>query len=430
MYKTILIVMLAFLVACTSSDESQPYSFQVHEENGVTIAETKGGSKYEEDLFEYEKVVELRFDSDDEESILNRPRSFIINSDNHLYVADSGNHRIAVFDINGQYVRSFGQEGQGPGDISGPTGVSIFGDLLIITHNPRGRTSIFNKDGTFVEMLNYALGSRYLRRLDKSKNGILVAQSSIPVRGPQDEKYYASASMISSEGDTLAEIRSPQVTIAKMVNIELRVYNSSTETYSSRVEPSRSMLHYNGGPQATYLPESNEILVSTGQDPILKWYDLNGALQREVRIDFPDQIVTKQEKEALVADYDQAIEDAMAIEEEGYRQNSVERAKTLRETLVFPETKAYWNWVIVDDLGFIWLRKPWAYSPRPGNRARSWRVLSPYGEYIGDTTHPESFLVTNISHGYLCIIRLDLETEERIPTAYRIKTRIEGIKYP
>ena len=49
-----------------------------------------------------------------------RPRAIVLGPDNRLYVADSCNHRIQVFEKNGTYVRSWGKPGDGPGEMRYP----------------------------------------------------------------------------------------------------------------------------------------------------------------------------------------------------------------------------------------------------------------------------------------------------------------------
>ena len=42
-----------------------------------------------------------------------------------LYVLDSNNHRVLVFDVAGKFVRRISQRGQGPGELMAPTGLAV-----------------------------------------------------------------------------------------------------------------------------------------------------------------------------------------------------------------------------------------------------------------------------------------------------------------
>ncbi len=77
--------------------------------------------KYAGELFTYEKILEIRPDPDNDVSLLYQPSAFTTDGDAY-YVADTYNHRIAVFDLQGNYVRSIGRQGEGPGELQYPGG--------------------------------------------------------------------------------------------------------------------------------------------------------------------------------------------------------------------------------------------------------------------------------------------------------------------
>jgi hypothetical protein len=72
-----------------------------------------------------------------------------------IYIADSGNNRVVVFDFKGKFVKTIGRMGQGPGEFAKPTGLEIFKDshLAVADFNNR-RIQIFDKDGNFVRAVN------------------------------------------------------------------------------------------------------------------------------------------------------------------------------------------------------------------------------------------------------------------------------------
>ena len=51
-------------------------------------------------------------------------------ADRLVYVAGSFNHRIQVFGVDGQFVRSFGSQGAGPAQFERPIGICLDGELL------------------------------------------------------------------------------------------------------------------------------------------------------------------------------------------------------------------------------------------------------------------------------------------------------------
>ena len=56
---------------------------------------------------------------------LARPTEVAVDSAKNIYVADTNNHRILVFDENGGYVRQFGRSGDEKGEIKYPSGIAV-----------------------------------------------------------------------------------------------------------------------------------------------------------------------------------------------------------------------------------------------------------------------------------------------------------------
>jgi uncharacterized protein (TIGR03663 family) len=76
------------------------------------------------------------------------PRSIGIGRDGLIYVTDTGNKRIQVFDANGQYVRMFGSAGAEPGQFNEPVGLAIDGDALVVADAWNARVQRLDRNGT------------------------------------------------------------------------------------------------------------------------------------------------------------------------------------------------------------------------------------------------------------------------------------------
>ena len=80
----------------------------------------------------------------------NRPWNIFFSQD-ELYVAGYENHRIDIFDPDGTYKRSFGSFGNGDGELNGPTAITQdANDNLIVAELFGHRVSRFKPDGTFL----------------------------------------------------------------------------------------------------------------------------------------------------------------------------------------------------------------------------------------------------------------------------------------
>ena len=79
------------------------------------------------------------------------PGDIAIDRQGLVYVTDIGNHRIQTFTSEGQFLSQFGTKGSGPGQLSYPLGIIIDdSDVIYITDKDNNRISIFTTDGQFV----------------------------------------------------------------------------------------------------------------------------------------------------------------------------------------------------------------------------------------------------------------------------------------
>lgn len=64
-----------------------------------------------------------------------------------VFVADSRNGRIQVFDENGEFRRAFGQPGEAPGELGRPMNLTVRGDELYVPEYFNDRIQVFGLDG-------------------------------------------------------------------------------------------------------------------------------------------------------------------------------------------------------------------------------------------------------------------------------------------
>lgn len=79
------------------------------------------------------------------------PTGIAVSSDNRIYVVDSENNRVQIFDQEGHFINTFGSKGKENGQFRIPYGIAIGTDgRLFVTDSKNSRVQVFDKDGRFL----------------------------------------------------------------------------------------------------------------------------------------------------------------------------------------------------------------------------------------------------------------------------------------
>jgi len=82
---------------------------------------------------------------------LRSPKGIAVDVAGNLYVADSQNHRIQVFDPGGALLRQWGTQGAGPGQFQEPWGVAVASDgTVYVADTWNHRIQVFDHKGSFL----------------------------------------------------------------------------------------------------------------------------------------------------------------------------------------------------------------------------------------------------------------------------------------
>ncbi len=77
-----------------------------------------------------------------------KPTSVAVDKDGNLYVTDTWNNRVEIFDADGRFIRTFGKVGDGPGYFARPKGIALDGDGHIwVADGMQDRVQVFTPDG-------------------------------------------------------------------------------------------------------------------------------------------------------------------------------------------------------------------------------------------------------------------------------------------
>jgi len=77
-----------------------------------------------------------------------QPTNVAVDSDGNLFVTDTWNNRVQVFDAEGKFIRAFGKAGDGPGYFTRPKGIAIDTDGHVwVADSIQDRVQVFTPEG-------------------------------------------------------------------------------------------------------------------------------------------------------------------------------------------------------------------------------------------------------------------------------------------
>lgn len=143
---TILTVIAGFLfLSCGSSEEG--WNAVTEKIDGVTVVKNPENPKFGQ--INPDMVENLVIGNDEDENFqFYRVYTLILDSEENLYVLDSGNCRVQKFDRDGHYLLTYGRKGQGPGEFTNPSAFYIDGRNYLYVSEGR-KIEVFDESGRY-----------------------------------------------------------------------------------------------------------------------------------------------------------------------------------------------------------------------------------------------------------------------------------------
>ena len=147
--------------ACSSKKTVQTGSWVVERETkgDTTIVRTMGGSVWKEPVHLVEELS-IGVLEGEAELMFGSVQEIAVDADGGIYLFDGQAPALRYFDANGQYVRTLGGEGQGPGEYQDAAlGLAVRSDGRLVMRDPRNaRLNLYDPDGTPSDHWPFASG--------------------------------------------------------------------------------------------------------------------------------------------------------------------------------------------------------------------------------------------------------------------------------
>jgi sugar lactone lactonase YvrE len=97
--------------------------------------------------------------NDDDPETFAKPTNVAVDKDGNVYISDTLNNRIQIFDADGKFISMFGKAGDAPGTFQRPKGIAIDNDNHIwVVDASQSNVQIYDKDGHLLAFFGYGGG--------------------------------------------------------------------------------------------------------------------------------------------------------------------------------------------------------------------------------------------------------------------------------
>ena len=137
---------------------------------------------------------------DDPDYAFYQPSGLAVDSEGRVYVLDSGNHRVQVFDQSGSFVRTMGRRGEGPGELSRPSHIAIAGERVVVADRGNGKLSFWDLSGVHIRDVSLPFRGFPLAIVGLSDGSLMLSYTERKA-GTEDISFVSVIARFSVDGE-------------------------------------------------------------------------------------------------------------------------------------------------------------------------------------------------------------------------------------
>ena len=350
MKKTFVLIFFASILLWPACHKVQKSASNATTEviDGIEYIHNTETPMYPDKTVTFVEDLSLKGEDRDGNIILYEPMLRLVDDQENVFLSELKEGVIKVFDSNGEYVKTIGAQGNGPGEFQQVSNLAELKDGRLIAFDSRAnRTSFFDSSGLFIKSFQWRMG--YF-------SYILVKSSSYVVT----ERAFSGI------------IENPYFYVK-----EFDFDGNEVRFYGEFSMPESLIIHYGNGTTYTGPPVSNHSLFAGDQDKevfyhcmnnqyLIEVYDSSGKLFR--KIDRPYDPVPFTDQDA--SEY-RRTHDYPGMNEE------VRRAI---QNLKMPKVKSIVSRMYIDDKSNLWFHTR-EIKEEEGKTLTAFDIFNPDGYY-------------------------------------------------
>jgi hypothetical protein len=147
-------IAIIFIFVSCSEQKPQWYG-TIDVVDGLTVVNNPKEPMYSSDVFNLEVDLTIGNEEVEEEFMFQEIQNMVVDEEENIYVLDTKALKIKVFGRNGDFLRIFGNKGQGPGELQNPFDMQILPHKEIMVYDYGLRQfNIFSQKGAFLRQFS------------------------------------------------------------------------------------------------------------------------------------------------------------------------------------------------------------------------------------------------------------------------------------
>ena len=299
-------------------------------------------------------VLTLSDESMPEGIFFESPSDLTFDSEDNIYISDSSAHNIKVFDPEGQFIKTLGRKGQGPGELFMPSYISFEKGRIVVCELGNRRISVLTKNGEFLKAVPILPAEGWPRKIRTLSNGNFIIEKMKRFYDDNEKPQESFIEVYSSDLECKKTIYTQSVWRNKYITSPVR---------TNVPQPFANLVYWDVAPDGRIvISYSGKYTIEIFDSEKGKLFDFSHTydpvkVTKEDKIYFFDNITTSSSQGGI---------------KKGAPEYIVENTK-------FPKYKPAFQYIIVDGEGNILV---FSYSEGIAKEARSFDAFDPEGHLI------------------------------------------------
>lgn len=385
MKKTSAVIFIFVVLAWSACTKSQKSNASVEVIDGVEFIHNTETPMYPDKTVSFVEDLSLSGEDNDGNIIFFNPRLSLVDDNENIYISETQDQVIKIFDSEGKYIKTIGAKGNGPGEFQmiWKLGATKDGELVALDIIAR-RTSFFDSSGQFLNSFNWKVD--YFNYILVKSSSYIVGEKAYP--GNRENAYYY-VKEFDFDGN---EVRSYGE--FKMFE-SLIIQDGGRPTYTGYPVSPRSVFAGDHDRELFYHCLNNKYIIEV--------YDTSGKLFRKIDRPYEPVAFTKEDADKYRRIYD-------------YPGISEVVKKTIM-TLKMPKVKNIVVTMYVDDESNLWVRTN-EVKKEEDKTLTAFDIFNPDGHYyakVWTATFPRIF-----KKGKMYRMDIDRDTEYQTLKRYKV----------